>query len=159
MTASVQSVINNPENVANSGDLEMNWAMKAYEHAETYFNIICSVDPTLLKLTQNDDAIYSKFKKDFRCFKLDVLDEEQLKSAGAKVAWREFCEHFKDEVESHNFGTLIRLNCKEGYSDKNSIFGYRVQFLAIEIARNREGLNSDLRFTQKSNTREHTADT
>ena len=29
-----------------------------------------------------------------------------------------------------------------------SFTGYRVQFLAIEIARNREGLNSDLRFTQ-----------
>ena len=49
------------------------------------FQIICSVDPKLLKLTSNDDAIYKKFQKDFPGFKLDMIDEDQLKSAGAKV--------------------------------------------------------------------------
>ena len=44
-------------------------------------------------------------------------------------------------VEEYNFGTLLRLDCKEGYSEANTTLVPRVQFLAIEIARNRQGLN------------------
>jgi hypothetical protein len=72
-------------------------------------------------------------------------------------------------VDEYNFGTLIRLNAEDDYTETNSMFGtfcsefrkenypftdskplaihlssytgYRVQFYAIEIARNRHGLN------------------
>lgn len=39
----------------------------------------------------------------------------------------------------------MRANANEGYTDKNVILVPRIQFYAIEIARNREGLNDDIR--------------
>lgn len=71
-------------------------------------------------------------------------------------------------ADEYNFGTLIRANVEDDYTQENSIFGvssflspsalcglspfcqltrygrttgYRLQFYAIEIARNRRGLN------------------
>lgn len=73
-------------------------------------------------------------------------------------------------MEDFNLGTLLRLDCRRGYSEENSVLGERragrraagwggggpvtapprlpllsaaprIQFLAIEIARNREGCN------------------
>ncbi|XP_061732205.1 protein PBDC1 isoform X1 [Nerophis ophidion] len=49
----------------NDGQLELMWAMKAYNHAEVYFNLISSVDPKFLKLTKMDDEIYASFKEAF----------------------------------------------------------------------------------------------
>lgn len=59
--------------------------------------------------------------------------------------WRPFCEQFKDEVEDYSFGTLLRLDCKEEFSQDNTTLVPRIQFYAIEIARNREGYNDILR--------------
>lgn len=83
--------------------------------------------------------------------------------------WRSFCNQFEGLVEDFNYGTLLRLDCEGDYTEENSIFGTcaspqvcfervkleklmsatrflfsvtRIQFLAIEIARNREGYNS-----------------
>lgn len=64
-----------------------------------------------------------------------------MKSPSAKEKWRNFCNVFDGVVTDFNYGTLLRLDCKEGYNEINSIFATRVQFLAIEIARNREGFN------------------
>ncbi|XP_025096682.1 protein PBDC1-like isoform X3 [Pomacea canaliculata] len=135
------------ENLGNNSDIELRWAMKASDHAEVYFNLITSVEPRILRLTALDNEIYTKFRETFPDLKVDVLDEKELKSAESKEKWREFCEYFKEKVEDYNFGTLLRLNCKEDYSQENSIFCVRVQFLAIEIARNREGYNDELRYT------------
>ena len=55
-----------------------------------------------------------------------------------------FCEETKDYEEDYSFGTLIRLNCEGEYSEENTILVTRVQFHAIEIARNRHGLNSSV---------------
>lgn len=67
-------------------------------------------------------------------------------------------------MNDYNFGTLIRINCEDDYTETNSMFGksrnsafqralvavvanldfstgLRVQFLAIEILRNRRGMN------------------
>ncbi|NWJ06358.1 PBDC1 protein, partial [Crypturellus undulatus] len=55
--------------------------------------------------------------------------------------WRPFCLQFEGLVEDFNFGTLLRLDCRDGYTEENSILATRIQFLAIEIARNREGCN------------------
>ncbi|XP_078522482.1 protein PBDC1 [Lissotriton helveticus] len=125
----------------NDPDLEMAWAMKAYQHAEVYFNLISSVDPKHLKLTKLDDRIYSDFRTTFKDLKIDVLDPEELKSEAAKEIWRPFCMLFDGIVEDFNYGTLVRLDCKKDYTEENTIFCTRIQFLAIEIARNREGLN------------------
>lgn len=59
--------------------------------------------------------------------------------------WRPFCEQFKDEVEDYSFGTLLRLDCTVEFSDKNTTLVPRIQFYAIEIARNREGSNDAVR--------------
>ncbi|MPC37166.1 Protein PBDC1 [Portunus trituberculatus] len=62
------------------------WAMKAMEHAEIYFNLLCAVDPKMLKLTPKDDLIYQEFRKEFPDFNIEKLNEEDLKSPSAKEA-------------------------------------------------------------------------
>lgn len=59
--------------------------------------------------------------------------------------WRPFCEKFKDVVEDYSFGTLLRLDHTGEYSELNSILVTRIQFYAIELSRNREGLNDCIR--------------
>ncbi|XP_043837368.1 protein PBDC1 isoform X2 [Dromiciops gliroides] len=110
--------------------------------AEAYGNdLISSVDPLFLRLTKVDDQIYSEFRDNFGKLKIDVLDPEELKSEPAKEKWRPFCMKFDGIVEDFNYGTLLRLDCTQGYSEENTIFATRIQFFAIEIARNREGYN------------------
>ncbi|NXR88964.1 PBDC1 protein, partial [Hypocryptadius cinnamomeus] len=58
--------------------------------------------------------------------------------------WRPFCLAFEGVVEDFNFGTLLRLDARGKYSEENTIFATRIQFLAIEIARNREGCNDEV---------------
>jgi len=38
----------------------------------------------------------------------------------------------------------MRLNSHQDYNEANTIIVLRVQFIAIEIARNRQGLNTNL---------------
>nr|KAF6492712.1 polysaccharide biosynthesis domain containing 1 [Molossus molossus] len=119
----------------------MAWAMRAMQHAEVYYKLISSVDPQYLKLTKVDDQIYSEFRKNFEKLRIDVLDPEELKSVSAKEKWRPFCLKFDGVIEDFNYGTLLRLDCSQGYTEENTIFAPRIQFFAIEIARNREGHN------------------
>ena len=75
--------------------------------------ILCSVDPKEIKrLSQNDDEIYEKFRKDFPDLNVANLEEmKDLKSTEMKAKWREFCNEFK-HVEDFSFATLIRLNSR-----------------------------------------------
>ncbi|XP_005812650.1 protein PBDC1 [Xiphophorus maculatus] len=136
------------EAYGNDPRLEAMWAMKAYNHAEVYFNLISSVDPKFLKLTKVDDQIYLSFRETFKDLDVKRLKEEDLKSDEAKQTWRPFCNQFEGIVEDFNYGTLLRLDCEKDYSEDNTIFATRVQFFAVEIARNREGHN-DTVFTSK----------
>jgi hypothetical protein len=106
---------------------------------------LCSVDPKLLKLTPHDDYIYKTFRKEFPDLKVDRLDEEALKSSEAKQKWRPFCEKFNNVVEDCSFGTLLRLDHTGEYSEQNTILVTRIQFYAIELSRNKEGLNDCIR--------------
>lgn len=72
-----------------------------------------------------------------------------MKSPSGKSQWRLFCERFKDAIEDYNYGTLLRSDCTEDYSQENSILVPRVQFLAIELARNKEGCNDIIRLKFK----------
>ncbi|XP_069677851.1 protein PBDC1 [Periplaneta americana] len=144
------SVLTRPaDEFDNDPSVEAMWAMKAMEHAEVYFNILCSVDPKFLKLTPHDDNIYKTFREEFPDLKVDKLDEDQLKSPEAKQKWRPFCEKFKGVVEDYSFGTLLRLDHGGEYSEENSILVTRIQFYAIELSRNREGLNDCIRSKYK----------
>lgn len=109
------------------------------------FQILCSVDPKLLRLTPHDENIYKAFRENFPNMKVDKIDEDEFKSPQQKEEWRSFCEQFKDVVEDYSFGTLLRADCTEDYTEKNSILTSRIQFYAIELARNREGLNDGVR--------------
>ncbi|KAK3589417.1 hypothetical protein CHS0354_020746 [Potamilus streckersoni] len=139
-----------PQKVTNNADVEMQWAVRAYQHAETHFNLISSVDPKAIRLTRIDDEIYTRFRQEFPDFPVEVLKEEQLKSPEAKEKWRPFCSYFENKVEDFNMGTLIRIDSRKEFSEENSMLVLRIQFLALEIARNREGYNDSIR-TLKSN--------
>lgn len=103
------------------------------------------MDPKLLRLTPHDDQIYKTFREFFPDLKVDKIVEDELKSAAGKQKWRPYCEQFKSVVEDYSFGTLLRADCRGEYSEDNSILTTRIQFYAIEIARNREGFNDAIR--------------
>ncbi|NXR65589.1 PBDC1 protein, partial [Rhadina sibilatrix] len=66
--------------------------------------------------------------------------------------WRPFCLRFEGLVEDFNFGTLLRLDSRRDYSEENTILAPRIQFLAIEIARNREGCNQQVHSSAREET-------
>ncbi|KAJ7987065.1 hypothetical protein DPEC_G00334890 [Dallia pectoralis] len=141
-TAAAQALSLPAEAYGNDPQLEVMWAMKAYNHAEIYFNLISSVDPSHLKLTKVDDLIYKSFREYFSDLNIKNLDPDMLKSSDAKEKWRPFCNQFDGVVEDFNYGTLLRLDCEKDYTEENTIFATRIQFFAVEIARNREGFNT-----------------
>lgn len=106
---------------------------------------MCSVDPKYLRLTPLDDTIYKIFREDFPNLDVKVINEDELKSFEGKAKWRQFCEKFKKCVEDYSYGTLLRADATEGYDEENSILVTRIQFYAIELARNREGINDVIR--------------
>ncbi|RTG86790.1 uncharacterized protein DC041_0004249 [Schistosoma bovis] len=97
---------------------------------------------------------------EFSDIQLDVISEDSLKSEQSKAKWRSFCNEFERKVEDFNFGTLLRLDASKGYCPENTcigrIFFYlnvfctvpRIQFLALEIARNRLGINNTEKLRQ-----------
>ena len=151
-----QSVLNaGPEELGNDGRVEELWAMKAIEHAEVYFNLLCAVEPARLKLTGSqdmDDKIYEDFKKSFPNLNVGNLTEDDLKTEKAKAEWREFSNRYKD-VEDFSLGCLLRMDSTKDYSEHNTMLAIKIQFFAIEIARNREGSNDNLRNNYKPTPR------
>ncbi|KAI0342492.1 DUF757-domain-containing protein [Trametopsis cervina] len=136
-----------PNKAQNAVEIEKQFAVRAVEHAQTYWNLLEKVPPTQLKLTRLDDEIFDHLKKDFpELFeepyeKITKLDEEWMKSKDGKERWRKFIETYKDSVKDYNFGSLIRTDARDEYSETNTIFTTRIQFYAYEIARNRLNLN------------------
>lgn len=128
-------------NYGNDANMEVMWAIKAHHQAETYFKLISAMDASRLRLTKYDDDIYRQFKRYFKMLKVDVLKTEDFKSEEAKVKWRPFCNMYEGKIEDFNFGTLLRIDCSKGYDEDNTILVTRIQFYAVEIARNKRGLN------------------
>ncbi|KAJ7132878.1 DUF757-domain-containing protein [Mycena crocata] len=136
-----------PNTAQNAIEIEKQFAVKAVEQAQTYWNLLEKVDPKELRLTKIDDEIYEDTLKTFPELstddyaKLVKLDEDAMKSAEGKERWRVFIESYKKKVKDYNFGSLIRTDARHEYGENNTIFVTRIQFYAIEIARNRLGLN------------------
>ncbi|CAK5278311.1 unnamed protein product [Mycena citricolor] len=142
-----------PNEAQNLIEIEKQFAVKAVEQAQTYWNLLEKVAPRDLKLTKLDDEIFEHTMKTFPELaenghaKLIQLDEDWMKSASGKERWREFIESYRKKIKDYNFGSLIRTNAKEEYGEKNTIFVTRIQltralqFYAFEISRNRLGLN------------------
>ena len=125
----------------NDVSLEFVWAEKASRYAEVHMKLMKFVDPSTVKLTRFDEYIHRLYLRYFKNINIEEINEDDFKSEHAKSIWRPFCEHFKNVLEEYNFGTLLRKNCKEDYSEDNCFLVTRIQFFAIEIARNKKSLN------------------
>lgn len=109
---------------------------------ETYWAILEKVKGSALRLTKIDDEILEHLKKDFPEFDpAATIDEDEMKSKAGKERWRNFMMAYEKKVDDYNFGTMLRSNPKFEYGQKETIFVPRMQFYAVEIARNRAGLN------------------
>lgn len=107
-----------------------------------------SVDPRGLRLTPYDDEIYTAFRQDFPSLDVRYIDENEIKSDAAKAKWRTFIEKF-NKLDDFSYGTLMRADSSKEFGPDNSVLVIRIQFWAIEIARNREGFNDNVRIQYK----------
>ncbi|RDW81335.1 polysaccharide biosynthesis domain-containing protein [Aspergillus mulundensis] len=131
-----------PEQAQNLDDMEKQFAVKAVEHLMTYWSILEKVPGSQLRLTKIDDEIYEHFKEEFPDFDpAATINEDEMKSKEGKEKWRNWINQYEKKVHDFNFGTMLRANPKTEYEQDNTIFAMRMQFYAIEIARNRAGLN------------------
>ncbi|KAL5327726.1 hypothetical protein ACEPPN_005430 [Leptodophora sp. 'Broadleaf-Isolate-01'] len=131
-----------PETADNLEDIEKQFAVKVVQHMSTYWSILEKVRGSTLRLTKLDDDIYTHLKADFPEFDPAApIDEDEMKSKTGKERWRKFLMAYEKKVDDYNFGTMLRADAKGEYEEKETIFVPRMQFYAIEIARNRNGLN------------------
>ncbi|KAG0639520.1 polysaccharide biosynthesis-domain-containing protein [Tuber brumale] len=130
------------EEAQNLRDIEKQFAVKAVIHAQTYWSILERRAGTDLRLTRMDQEIYDHLFETFPDFDpKKSLSEDEMKSKAGKEKWRNFLMKYERRVEDYNFGTLLRTDAKVEYEKDTTIFVPRMQFYAIEIARNRSGLN------------------
>ncbi|KAL1844001.1 hypothetical protein VTJ49DRAFT_6405 [Mycothermus thermophilus] len=131
-----------PETADNLEDIEKQFAVKVVQHMQTYWSILERVKGSSLRLTKYDDDIYEHLKRDFPEFDpAETIDEDKMKSKEGKERWRNFMMVYEKKIDDYNFGTMLRSNPKWEYGQEETIFVPRMQFYAIEIARNRLGLN------------------
>lgn len=108
----------------------------------TYWSILEKTPGSKLRLTKYDDEIYEHFKRDFPDYDpAGTINEDDMKSKEGKERWRKFIAEYEKKIDDYNFGTMLRKHAKAEYTEDETIFVVRMQFYAIEIARNREGLN------------------
>lgn len=134
------------ETAENLEDIEKQFAVKAVIHAQTYWNILSKRKGSELRLTSRDDEIYNHLLTAFPEFETNpeygkIINENEMKSVEGKKRWREFMNTYERTVDDFNFGTLLRADSSKEYSEENTIFVPRMQFYAVEIFRNRNGIN------------------
>ncbi|CUA76149.1 Protein PBDC1 homolog [Saccharomyces cerevisiae S288c] [Rhizoctonia solani] len=144
-----------PEKAENLEEIEKQFAVKAVGHAQTYWQLLEAVPPKSLKLTKIDDEIYDDFLEQFPEYKanpsmVEVIDENVLKSQENKQRWFKFMNAYEKKVQDYTFGSLLRMNVKEDYTEKNTMFVPRMQFYVFEIARNKLGMNDHVYDSAKS---------
>ncbi|KAL1976666.1 hypothetical protein VTN31DRAFT_2948 [Thermomyces dupontii] len=131
-----------PNKAENLEEIEKQFAVKAVEHLEAYWGLLQRVPGSQLRLTKMDDEIYEHFKRNFPEFDPSKpLSEDEMKSKEGKERWRKFMSAYEKKIADYNFGTILRIDPKTEYDQHTTIFAMRMQFYAIEIARNRAGLN------------------
>ncbi|WKX91928.1 hypothetical protein Q1695_010177 [Nippostrongylus brasiliensis] len=129
----------------NDASIEMAWAMKAAERANVHMNLLMCCDTKVLRLNKFQDVIHTSFRKSFPEIDVHKVTEVELKQGEMKERWRDFCESFKDVVEDYSLGTLMRIEACKGYSEENTVVVPKIIYLAVEIARNVEGVNEKLK--------------
>ncbi|KAJ2520927.1 hypothetical protein GGH20_004419, partial [Coemansia sp. RSA 1937] len=55
----------NAEETGNMAEMEMQWAVKAMSHAETYMGLLRKVGPNNFRLCPIEDELYNDFKANF----------------------------------------------------------------------------------------------
>ncbi|PWN95093.1 DUF757-domain-containing protein [Tilletiopsis washingtonensis] len=149
----------------NLPEIEKQMAVKCVEHAQTYWNLLEKLDARSLRLTKLDDDIYAHMLDAFPELAegaagdaaVGKIDEEEMKSESGKTRWREFIARYEGKVTDYNFGTLIRTDASEEYTQFNTTFVTRMQFYVYEIARNRRGLNDWVRTKAQKEAEEEKA--
>lgn len=90
----------------------------------TYWSILEKVRGSTLRLTKIDDDIYTHLKADFPDFDpAAAINEDEMKSKTGKERWRKFMMAYEKKVDDYNFGTMLRADTKEDYSEEGTIFG------------------------------------
>ncbi|OMJ24775.1 Protein PBDC1 [Smittium culicis] len=111
------------EQTENLREIEMQWAVKAMTHAEAYWGLLQAKPGNEIKLTRVDDEIYKEFRELFPDMNIEFLNEvEDFKSPAMKEKWRNFITKYEKKVKDYTFGSLLRINCHEGYEEQNTMF-------------------------------------
>lgn len=93
----------------------------------TYWAILEKMRGSSLRLTKFDDEIYNHFKQDFPDFDpRETIDEDKMKSKEGKERWRQFVSQYEKKIDDYNFGTMVRLNPKFEYGEKETAFGKEI---------------------------------
>lgn len=100
----------------------------AVKHLETYWAILEKVKGSTLRLTKIDDDIYEHLCKDFPEFNpAEPIIEDKMKSPEGKKRWREFMMAYENKVDDYSFGTILRTDPKDEYTQHGTIFGKYLQ--------------------------------
>ncbi|KAK2964452.1 putative Protein PBDC1 like protein [Blattamonas nauphoetae] len=141
-TPAEQAMMDQQE-IANDHRIEQQWAIKAVKYAEVYMNLLKAMDPAKLRLSPIDDKIYKRFREAFPDLNVEIINENELTSKEGKEKWRPFLMEFEKSFDDWDMGTLLRINSHKDADQENTMIVTRIQFICIELARNREGHNKD----------------
>ncbi|CAI5437547.1 unnamed protein product [Caenorhabditis angaria] len=133
------------ERYVNDESIEIAWAMKAGERSNVHMNLIMRCDTRVLRLNKMQPEILKAFREIFPDMNVEKVTTAELKDGGMKEKWREFCELFKESVEDYSMGTLMRIEANKAYSPDNTVVVPRIIYLAIEMSRNVEGINENVK--------------
>jgi hypothetical protein len=90
----------------------------------TYWQLLENIPGSKLRLTKFDDDIHEHFTREFPDFDpAATISEDDMKSKEGKEKWRKFIAEYEKKVDDFNFGTILRLNPKFEYGEKETIFG------------------------------------
>ena len=143
--------------MTNDPKIEEQGIIEAMERADDHWALLLSKtkhhDTVLTESRTKDLKIYHTFLAEFgSTYKEWIADtqEDAIKNPIQKERWRTFLlavsQQIGDQNGEHltNDLTLLRQNCRKGYTRENTFIVPYAQFLCLEIARNVEGLNDDV---------------
>ncbi|CAG5089709.1 Oidioi.mRNA.OKI2018_I69.PAR.g12318.t1.cds [Oikopleura dioica] len=143
------------ENKIDSLNNDAEWLPKAFQQAQVHMKLLLSLGPCKIKFSPLDEKIYESFRKAFPDFDISNVDEDlqdELISGDNKLQWINWMDELKADLKDFDRKSLLRKRPDGDYTSMNTTFCHRAQFLAIEIARNKEGLNQKIADAYKQAT-------
>ncbi|CAG9536430.1 unnamed protein product [Cercopithifilaria johnstoni] len=137
----VESVSYEVAEYNNDPSFEIAWAVKAAERANIHMSLLLICNTKELTIHKKFSVIYDKFREIFPEMNVEKVTEIELKGENNQQ-WFIFCEYFK-EVEDYNIATIMRIRVDGAYIESNTIIVPKIIFLAVKVARNKEGLNEN----------------